>query len=282
MEVLNTYGYRTCPFSLKNLNRSLEMLECHKIDGFAISSSEKENFKDVINKIPSDIKAIHMLGDFSLEQYLSLEKFRSLEFLSIDAKIIHFKNDGFPNLKIYLGVWPDAKGIPLSFKNLEILYADKIKVLEDSVLYFNSMKNLRNLTISRGNGVDLSDIECDLHEFTIGYCKNIKNVGKVLSSRKLKSLTIYNCPSLEFGGGVIEKLSNLEKLELTNIKSIDSLKFVENTPQIKILTFDGTPVIDKDISSLLLCESLVHLYGKNDPAFTPPLRTIEATVAKRL
>ncbi len=139
------------------------------------------------------------------------------------------------------------------------------------------MRNLKDFQSVYGSLKDLNFLASPyLRTLTLAYCRTIEELDGVWYPEGLTEIDIENCSRLYVSPDFLSRLKNLQRFTSGKFKGLESVKALSELSELEIFTFLNTPVHDKDISAFLQAKKLCHVWGKSDPAFTPPLKDVIA------
>ncbi len=193
------------------------------------------------------IKSLSFDGG-DLEGFLDVVKDLHLDDLSIDSEILD------PIILTKLG---GTKSVAFtrvntierldfsSSKNLESIYLGGY--LGDGITLPSSIKSIRLFRSKLRNLNLIVNLDCtesivlqenyDLEDIVaIKKCENLRKLV-VENSKKIKNLNEFS-------------LKNLEIISLLGCGEVESLKFLENSPNLKFVSFPRTTIVDGDLSIL--------------------------------
>lgn len=263
--------------------RFTEYIKKNKIDKVIIdmwdSNIESLEFVSEIK----DIKFLKVKGQIDIN-YSPLYKLSNLRYIEIlapnDFDVSKFKNLEFLSTNRPSGIKGinDVKKLTtlklldtyheFHLTDLSFLKSNKsIEVLElrlssiKSLNGLNPHSKLRSLSLEFMNGLkDITDLKC--------------------FSNNLTRLLIYKCNNIQ-ELNIIGSLRELEYLHISDMKSIDSIKYLSNNNKLKTCKLSNSLIIDGDLTPLKGLSSVVvlpmkrHYHFKNNDKIEKPYFRIE-------
>mgnify|MGYP000462481720 CR=1 FL=1 len=146
-------------------------------------------------------------------------------------------------------------------------YKPKTKNLEQ----FSDLKNLESLELIQSNITSLLGAEGleSLEKLGLFYLRSFNDLKYIeYLTNSLRILEIENCKKIcDFTP--IAELEGLEKLFMMDCGELASIQFVNQLPQLKLLAFGGTTVLDGD---LYPCERIEEVYFTQKKHYTHRLK----------
>ena len=172
--------------------------------------------------------------------------------------------------------------IPVDYSRIKGL--EHLNIAEDGHLNFETIETLKSLSIGSWKKKDLKDlfvskrldtlrmIQCGMYSLDgieqsekmqcvyLHYNRSLRDISALANVKNtLKALRIENCPKIE-DFSVLEKLENLELLELTGKNTLPSLQFLKKLDNLKTLVFDVN-VLDGNLTP---CLDLSYVHSKKN------------------
>lgn len=260
-----------------NVQDSVDYINKHGIK--EISVTHDMCHLDFLSECP-DIEIVHT-GNEYLKDVSGLYQLKNLKSLSL--------NDIKPSLEIDFGrisslevFWgqlpPKAKGVG-ALQNLKEMrlwsYKPKSKNLEPLSL----LKNLKSLELIQSNITSLKGAEGleSLETLGLYYLRSFSSLQDIkYLSGSLKVLDIENSKKI----GDFNPIVNLKCLEVLNMRGcgeIQSIQFVSQLSGLKMLAFDGSTIVDGNLSP---CEGIEHVYFNQKKHYTHKLKEYTAVRKK--
>ena len=179
---------------------------------------------------------------------------------------------------------PDIDAEGLETLHIECKRVEHLNIAEDGHLNFETIETLKSLSIGSWKKKDLKDlfvskrldtlrmIQCGMYSLDgieqsekmqcvyLHYNRSLRDISALANVKNtLKALRIENCPKIE-DFSVLEKLENLELLELTGKNTLPSLQFLKKLDNLKTLVFDVN-VLDGNLTP---CLDLSYVHSKKN------------------
>jgi hypothetical protein len=256
-----------------NIKESIAYIQEHQINNVDISYDLDQ--VDYLSECP-DIETISLGGE-GLKDVTGLYHLKKLKSLSINETSSSLKIDfeRIPSLEVLYGqLPPKAKGMG-TLENLKEItlwsYKPKTKNLEQ----FSELRNLKSLELIQSNIISLKGAEGleSLETLGLYYLRSFHDLKGLESlSKSLRVLEMENCKKISNFTPIAE-LKYLEKLTMLDCGEIASIKFAKSLPQLKLLAFGGTTVLDGDLHP---CERIEHVYFTQKKHYTHGLEEYTA------
>ncbi|WP_310602693.1 hypothetical protein [Anaerosporobacter sp.] len=211
------------------------------------------------------------LKEYSCIRALSLSNrwYKSVDILQEFAEIEHFRvrnlcDSSIPFdrfRKLYSAdVNYDHKTCQLLFDNPSIEFLRLHNYKQKSTNDLMKLRTLKRLTLEQCKIENLDFLEqlTRLKSFRISYNRSLKSIQGIAKNKNLKAIEIRNCKKIE-DWNALSEASQLEYIILEDCGEIDSLAFLENFPNLKVIRFIGnTEVKDGKLKSIVEKESLEY------------------------
>jgi hypothetical protein len=260
-----------------NVQDSVDYINKHGIK--EISVTHDMCSLDFLSECP-DIEIVHT-GNEYLRDVTGLYQLKNLKSLSLnDIKpSLEIDFGRIPSLEVFWGqLPPKAKGVG-ALENLKEMrlwsYKPKSKNLEPLSL----LKKLKSLELIQSNITSLKGAEGleSLETLGLYYLRSFSSLQDIkYLSGTLKVLDIENCKKI----GDFNPIVNLKGLEVLNMRGcgeIQSIKFVSQLPELKMLAFDGSTIIDGQLSP---CEGIEQVYFTQKKHYSHKLKEYTAIKKK--
>lgn len=222
---------------------------CSNVEHLIISNHAIKNISGVY-----DLKKLKSLSITESSLTLELDKLTTLEklFLHWNKRITGIEH--LVNLKqLYLWNYAPKGG------NLEELRdLTKIEVLSLTQCKIHSLAGIGNLK--------------KLRRLELNYLRQLNDLADLRGVKNsLQRLEIESCKKVE-DPSEIQYLQKLEFLIFSNCGDIPSIGFIRELPHLKHFAFDGTNVLDGDLS---VCTRLDSVYFTNKKHYSHKLKDLE-------
>ncbi|MCM3575457.1 hypothetical protein M3172_19840 [Mesobacillus subterraneus] len=256
-----------------NIKESIAYIQEHQINNVDLSYELDQ--VDFLSECP-DIEMVSLGGE-DLKDVSGLYHLKNLKSLSINETrpSLEIDFERIPALEVLYGqLPPKAKGIGtlVSLKEMRLWsYKPKTKNLEQ----FSGLKNLETLELIQSNITSLLGVEGleTLEKLGLFYLRSfndLKNIKYLTNS--LRVLEIENCKKIGDFTPIAE-LKGLGKLFLMDCGELASIQFINQLPQLKLLAFGGTTVLD---GNLYPCERIEEVYFTQKKHYTHRLKEYTA------
>lgn len=193
-------------YNLKNLS-SLNI----EFNEFSPYYKQDINFEDlVLNKLSIDF-----------------DKFKNLNTITIDSPYLNYNFEFIKNAK-----------------NIKTLNIHSLN--SDDLSFLSSLKNLRNMTISNTNisNLDFLSNLNEIHNLSLICNKNLEDISKLAVLPNLNNLKIDDCNKLNNKDFFDLDLKNTYILNLSNLKNVSDLSFLNNYEKLYDLDLIGMNIDD--------------------------------------
>lgn len=237
-------------------------IQMQKVEGIYLTSLyySKDDI-DFIEKI-ADLKKLNL--SISLRNYEVLYYLDNLEELHLEdpkgeVDLTRFKK--LKRLSLY-NVTKHVIGLENCNQLIQVTlwkYKPKLINLEE----LSSLIRLNNLTLIQGTISSLKGCQnlSDLTKLELTYLSKLTHIDDIVYTEQLKVLSFESCKNIDD----FTCIKNLEKLSLINCGEIASLKFISELPNLKLLVFSKTNVVDGDLS---YCEGIEYVGFDNKKHYT--------------
>lgn len=181
------------------------------------------------------------------KQEIDFVAVRQLHNLSITGNFI-FHN--LHELSLTSLAVAETKAFPFHQINfgLKSLYLRHVSVDWDQIDHLRSLRNLDLIQLPIQNLLGLKKMT-NLTECVIAYCRNLKDFSALQFCQSLQKLELDHVKGITVED--LSRLINLEKLILSSLGTLPSIKFIELLPKLKFLSFVDTNILDGDLSPCL-------------------------------
>ena len=188
-----------------------------------------------------------------------VEELEQLEFLSIQVDLKKgFDLAHFPTLKTLRLFWKP------SVVNLErCTYLDELNVVDypgNDLRLIGGLLRLRTLKLTSKNieALDGLDRLSSLRVLDLFECRNLGNLTGLEKAETLEELSLSNCVNV-FLFPSLSSLSRLGSVAFHECGDVASLNFLVGCTALKTLHFEGSNILDGDLSPVLELSNLEDL-----------------------
>nr|WP_286181099.1 hypothetical protein [Bacillus sp. ISL-37] len=256
-----------------NIKESIAYIQEHQIK--KVDLSYELDHVNFISECP-EIESLSLGGE-DLKDVTGLYHLKNLKSLSINETrpSLEIDFERIPSLEVIYGqLPPKAKGIETleSLKEMVLWsYKPKTKNLEQ----FSGLRNLESLELIQSNIISLMGAKGleSLEKLGLYYLRSFNDLKDIKDlSKSLRVLEIENCKKIDDYTSISE-LKGLEKLLIMDCGDLASIQFINQLPQLKLLAFGGTTVLDGD---LYPCECIEEVNFTQKKHYTHRLKEYKA------
>jgi len=259
-ELSETFSDRTIIYIDSNrIDECLNYYRQHHIDGVGINPWSKTPFKGnslaFLEKIPElRALAIQNAKKFDTTPLMTLKK---LQYLSIGEDEFFFDFSGFTELEELRTFWHKKSVFPAIMHYMKRLYLWKFKSPTKTCMELPECPELDTLELIQGNFTSLKGIERykKLKHVEIYYCPKMTDISALTLLPDLEFLHIGNCSNI-LNHEITAKIKTLRVLRLCDCGKMQTIKFIEQLPQIEDFRFVGTNVEDGDMTPCFKLKSV--------------------------
>ncbi len=181
------------------------------------------------------------------KQELDFAVLRQLHSLSITGDFV-FHN--LHELSLTSLAVADTQTFPFHEINsgLQSLYLRHVGVNWEQIDNFCSLSYLELIRLPIQNLKGLAKIT-HLTECVIAYCRKLKDFSELQNCQSLRALELDHVKGVTTED--LSRLINLEKLILSSVGELPSIKFIELLPKLEFFSFVGTNILDGDLTPCL-------------------------------
>jgi hypothetical protein len=246
-----------------------DIFEKHNVKSLELNRAKGWVGKDI--NFLKDVEYLESFSilDFQIQSILPvhfLKRLKKIEVITYCKTALSF--GAFPKLEHCAIKWRKGSESLFDCKQLKELFLDGYNQFDSDA--FSALTNLEKLTIANSSIRNLDGLSklTRLTYLRLGYLNNITSIEPINTLKRLQELEIQNCKKVASIKGV-EYLSELKKILLIDMGSIDSLLPLRNIRDIQWILFYGTTnIIDGNISFLRELRKLSKISFQNRRHYT--------------